>query len=177
VGFKRAVSDLFRRYLLRTADGSLSLAQLILASLKIGGKYRIFFPVELTLMVKALVTFEGVGLQLDPNLDVPALSRKHIRAIYTEHYDPIRLFQQFVNGLPELVDVMVRTPEFISESVRYLQQVFSTPRQENPLHGLRSGLMAGSCIIGGVIAFTAGAPPPLWIGLFASSVVFFFFGK
>ncbi len=176
-GFKRALSDLFRRYLLRKADGSLSLAQLILESLKIGGKYRIFFPVELTLMVKALVTFEGVGLQLDPNLDVPGLSRKHIRAIYTEHYDPLRLFQQFVNGLPELVDVMVRTPEFIAESARYLQQVFSTPRHENPLHGLRSGLMAGSCIIGGVIALTAGAPPLLWIGLFVSSVVFFFFGK
>lgn len=176
-GFRRAVTDLSRRYLLHASDGSLSLAQLILESLRLGGRFRIFFPVEMTLMVKALVTFEGVGLQLDPHLDVPALSRRHVHAIYNEHYDPVRLLQQFISGMPELVDALVRAPEFIAETSRYLQQVFNAPRQENPLRGLRSGLMAGSCIIGGVVAFVQGAPPFLWIGLFASSVIFFFFGK
>jgi ubiquinone biosynthesis protein len=177
VGFKRAVADLFRRYLLHAADGSLSLAKLILESLKIGGKYCIFFPVEMTLMVKALVTFEGVGLMLDPNLNVPELSRKHIRAVYSDHYDPGFLFNQFMHGVPELVDVMVHLPEFIAESSRYWQQIFNAPQGENAMPGIRSGLMAGACIIGGVIAFVYGAPPLLWIGLFASSVVFFFFGK
>ncbi|MCB0294750.1 MAG: AarF/ABC1/UbiB kinase family protein, partial [Calditrichaeota bacterium] len=41
-GFKRAVTDLFRRYLLVSAHGNFSLAQLILASVSIGGRYRIF---------------------------------------------------------------------------------------------------------------------------------------
>ena len=176
-GFQRAVADLFRRFMLRAADGSLSLAQLIMQSITIGGKYHVFFPVEMTLMVKALVTFEGVGLLLDPNLDIPELSRKHIRGIYAEHYNPKKLFKQLMRGVPELVDIMIRLPEFISASTRYLQQVFNSPAPENPLAGLRSALMAGACIIGGVIAFVYGAPPFLWIGLFASSVVFFFFGK
>jgi ubiquinone biosynthesis protein len=177
--FKRAVSDLFRRYLLRAAaaDGSVSLAQLILRSIALGGKYRVFFPVEMTLMIKALVTFEGVGLMLNPNLDIPALSRKHISAIFAEHYNPKLLFKQFMRGVPELVDVIVRLPEFISESSRYLQQIFNAPAPENPLSGLRSALMAGSCIIGGVIALVYGAHPILWIGLFVSSVIFFFFDK
>jgi len=179
VGFKRSVADLFRRYLLRSAaaNGSTSLARLILESLAIGGKYGIFFPVEMTLMVKALVTFEGVGLMLDPNLNIPELSRKHIRAIYGEHYNPVHLFKQFMRGVPEIVDIVVRLPELISASSRYLQQVFNTPVQENPLAGLRSGLMAGACIIGGVIAYVYGAHPLLWLGLFVSSVKFFFFGK
>jgi ubiquinone biosynthesis protein len=123
------------------------------------------------------VTFEGVGLLLDPNLDIPDLSRKHIRGIYAEHYSPKKLFKQLMRGVPELVDIMIRLPEFISASTRYLQQVFNSPAPENPLAGLRSALMAGACIIGGVIAFVYGAPPFLWIGLFASSLVFFFFGK
>lgn len=177
VGFNRAVADLFRRYMLHAADGSLSLAQLILESLKIGGKFRLFFPVEMTLMVKALVTFEGVGLMLDPNLNVPELSRKHIRAIYSDHYDWERLLYQFMHGVPELVDVAVRLPEFISASARYLQQVFNAPPRENAMLGIRNGLMAGSCIIGGVIAFVDGAHPLLWIGLFVSSIIFFFAGK
>jgi ubiquinone biosynthesis protein len=82
-----------------------------------------------------------------------------------------------MRGVPELVDMMVRLPELLSESSRYWQQLFATPPQENPLHGLRNGLMAGSCIIGGVIAIVAHAHPILWIGLFVSSVIFFFFGK
>jgi ubiquinone biosynthesis protein len=176
-GFQRAVADLFRRFMLRAADGSLSLAQLILQSVTLGGKHHIFFPVEMTLMIKALVTFEGVGLLLDPNLDIPELSRKHIRAIYTEHYSPKKLFSQLMRGVPELVDIMIRLPEFVAASTRYLQQVFNSPGPENPLSGLRSALMAGACIIGGVIAFVYGAHPVLWIGLFVSSVIFFFFGK
>jgi ubiquinone biosynthesis protein len=177
--FKRSVSDLFRRYLLRAAAaaGSASLAQLILQSLALGGKYGVFFPVEMTLMVKALVTFEGVGLLLNPNLDIPELSRKHIRAIFAEHYNPTLLLKQFMRGVPELVDVIVRLPEFIAEGSRYIQQLFNAPAPENPLSGLRSALLAGSCILGGVIAFVYGADPLLWIGLFAASVIFFLFGK
>jgi len=175
--FKRSVADLFRRYLLRATDGSLSLAQLILQALTLGGKYRVFFPVEMTLMIKALVTFEGVGLLLNPNLDIPELSRKHVRAIYAEHYSPKSLFNQLRRGVPEMVDIMVRMPEFIAAGSRYLQQIFNSPAPENPLAGLRSALMAGACIIGGVIAFVYEANPILWIGLFASSVAFFFFGK
>jgi ubiquinone biosynthesis protein len=114
---------------------------------------------------------------LDPNLNVPALSRKHIRSIYADHYDPELLFSQFMRGMPELVDVVARFPEFVSESSRYLQQVFNAPQRENPFSGIRSSLMAGACIVGGVIAFVNGAPLLLWAGLFASSVVFFFFGK
>jgi ubiquinone biosynthesis protein len=175
--FRRSVADLFRRYLLRAADGSISLAQLILQSITLGGRYRIFFPVEMTLMIKALVTFEGVGLLLNPNLDVPELSRKHVRTIYAEHYNPQNLFNQLMRGVPELVDLMVRLPEFISASTRYMQQMFTAPAPENPLSGLRSALMAGACIVGGVIAFVYGAHPILWSGLFVSSVLFFFFGK
>lgn len=61
-GFPREVIDLSRRYLLSASDGSLSLAQLILESLHLGGRVRIFLPVGLTLMVKFLVPFKGVGL-------------------------------------------------------------------------------------------------------------------
>jgi len=176
-GFQRAVGDLFRRYMLRAAAGSFSLAQLILLSVALGGKHRIFFPVEMTLMIKALVTFEGVGLLLNPNLDIPELSRKHIRGIYAEHYSPKKLFKQLMRGVPELIDVMVRMPEIVAESTRFFRLFMRAPAPENPLAGLRSALMAGACIIGGVIAFVYGAPPFLWVGLFVSSVVFFFLGK
>ncbi|RMI09715.1 MAG: AarF/ABC1/UbiB kinase family protein [Calditrichaeota bacterium] len=176
-GFRRAVSDLFRRYLLQARRGNFSLAQLILESLAIGGEHRIFFPVEMTLMVKALVTFEGVGQHLDPRLSVPDLSRKHITRIYQSRYHPDRLVEQLMQGVPELIDVVVHLPRLITDGARALDQFLNQGPQENPLVGLRSSLMAGACIVAGVIAVVQGGHPLLWIGLFVSSVIFFFFGK
>ncbi len=176
-GFRRAVSDLFRRFLLRASGGDLSLAQLIMESVAIGGKYRMFFPVEMTLMVKALVTFEGVGLMLNPELDIPELSRKHIKTVFARHYHPRNLANQILRGIPELVDVIVRLPELISDGTRFIEDSINAPEPENPLAGLRSSLMAGACIIGGVIAYVNQAPELLWGGLFASSVIFYFFSK
>lgn len=176
-GFKRAAADLFRRYLLHAANGDFSLARVILQSLAMGGKYHVFFPVEMTLMVKALVTFEGVGKTLDPVLNVPKLSRRHILRIYKSHFSVDNLFSQLMQGMPELVDVAVHLPELIADSSRFWDRTVNTPPGDNPLAGLRSGLIAGSCIVGGVIALVQGANPLLWIGLFAAGIGLALFGK
>lgn len=176
-GFKRAVSDLFRRFLLQGSNGNFSLAKLIVESLSIGGRYRIFFPVEMTLMVKALVTFEGVGKSLDPMLNVPQISRRHIFRIYKRHFSPENLANQFMRGMPELIDVAVHLPELIADSSRFWDKTVNTGPQENPLAGLRSSLIAGACIVGGVIALVQGANPFLWILLFAIGGALAIFGK
>lgn len=177
VAFKRAVSDLFRRYLLHAAHGEFSLAQLILESLAIGGKHRIFFPVEMTLMVKALVTFEGVGQTLDPDIDIPALSKKHISRIYSGRYSPEYLVKQVMSGVPELVDVLVALPKLVSDGSRSLDHFLNDSPPANPLAGLKSALLAGACLVGGVIAFVQGADPVMWIIMFVLSALFFLFGK
>ncbi len=176
-GFTREVSDLFRRFRLQTAHGNFSLAQLILESLSIGSRHRIFFPVEMTLMVKALVTFEGVGLNLDPNLDIPELSRKHVKRIYTERYNPDHLVRELMRGVPELVDVVINLPKLMSAGSRSLEQFLSEGASENPLAGLKGSLMGGACIVGGVIAFVQQANPLMWIGLFLAGIWFYWFGK
>jgi ubiquinone biosynthesis protein len=176
-GFKRAVSDLLRRYLIQASYGNFSLAKLILESLAIGGKYRVFFPVEMTLMVKALVTYEGVGHFLNPRLDVPGLSKKHISKIYKRFLNPEHLWKELVRSVPELLDVAIQLPKLITDGSRAIDEFLSESHRENPLVGIKSSLIAGSCIVGGVIALVQGGPPLLWIGLFASSVLFFLFGK
>ena len=177
VGFRRSVADLLRRYLLLAPHGNFSLAQLILESLSIGNKHRVFFPVEMTLMVKALVTFEGVGLYLNPKLNIPGLSRKHIRRVYRRHFSVENLSQQFLRGLPELVDLAVRLPEILTNSSRFWEQTIDDQSPQNPLAGLRSALIAGAMIIGGVIGYVQGGEPSLWITLFVIGGLLWLFGK
>ena len=175
--FKREVADLLRRYRIYSARGEFSLGELVLESIRIGGKYRIFFPVEMTLMVKALVTFEGVGVMLDPNLDVPSVSQKHIARIFREEYNPIYLGKQLLKGGPEVIDAIVNLPKLLSDGARFVDESLNERSPSNPLAGLRSGILAAACLVSGVLAIIQGANPVIYIALFVIGGIFYLFGK
>ena len=162
-GFRRAVSDMARHFLMRSNQGSISLAQVILQSLSLGGRYRVFFPVEMTLMVKALVTFEGVGRTLDPDLDVVAVSRRHVQQIFWERFNPWTLGQEMIGSAPELVDVARQLPRLLSSGASRLEASLTDQPPDTSFSGIRSGILAGSCLVGGVIAVVQGGP--LWLSL------------
>ncbi len=166
-GFRRAVTDLARRFRMQGGRGDLSIAQLILESLSLGGKYRVFFPVEMTLMVKALVTFEGVGRTLEPGLDVAEISRVHVQEIFRDRFDPRALSRELVSNAPEVIDLIVQAPQLLATGVRFFEEQIDThtPRP-NPLAGLRSGILAGACIVAGALAAVQGGPWFLWLPLF-----------
>ncbi|HKI44666.1 MAG TPA: AarF/UbiB family protein [Balneolales bacterium] len=175
--FRRAVGDLFRRFQIYSAYGQFSLGKLILESLRVGGQFSIFFPVEMTLMVKALVTFEGVGLLLDPNLDIPSISRRHIGRIYRDQYDPRRLARQLMRSGPELADLIMRLPDLLSDGSRYLENAMTERQPSDPMAGIRNSILAGSCIVSGVFAYLQHAPFYTWLTLFLISLTFIVFGK
>lgn len=177
INFKRAVDDLFRRYTIYAAMGKFSLARLILESIRIGGEFKIFFPVEMTLMVKALVTFEGVGVMFDPNLDIPAISKKHISKIYMKQYSPQYLSKEFLRSTPEFVDVLVHLPQLFSDGARYFEKTINEQNNHNPMTGIRSSIIGGACIVGGVLAFTQGSSPYMWVTLLIIGFLVAVFGK
>lgn len=165
-GFHRAVADLSRRFLMRSERGGISIAELILASVGLGARFGVYFPVEMTLMVKALVTFEGVGRTLDAQLDVAALSRRHVTQVLKAEFTASTIARELLRQAPELVDLAVRLPQLLSDGGRFLEHTFHQRPPENPAAGLRSAVLAGACLIGGAIALTGGAPVAVWLALF-----------
>ena len=87
------------------------------------------------------------------------------------------LAEKLLYSIPEMADIIVRLPEIISNSSRFWEDTIDDSNNSNPMAGLRSGLIAGSCIVGGVIAVVQGANPLLWIGLFATGIGLSLFGK
>ena len=176
-GFRRAVADLARHFTMQGAHGQYSIAQLILESLSLGARYRVFFPVEMTLMVKALVTFEGVGRTLDPNLDVIALSQKHTTDIFQKRFDPRALGRELLANAPEMIDMAVQLPKLLASGYGYLEESLSDRTPENPLAGLRSSIIAGSCILAGTWAAVSGGAWFLWGPLFLIGFILAVFGR
>ncbi len=175
-GFSRAVEDLSRRFLMQGRANDFSIAELILESLNLGGKYNVFFPVEMTLMVKALVTFEGVGRTLDPNINIAEVSERHVAVIFKERFDPRVLGREVLRNAPEVVDLIVRSPQLLTSGAKFLEESMQDRTPSNPIAGLRSSIIAGACILGAVVTIVQEGPMALWIVLFAIGFLLAVFG-
>ena len=169
-GFRNEVEELCRIWTRRTDRGRFSLARLILLSVARGVKHRVYFPVEMVLMVKAIVTFEAVGSLLVPDLDVARVSRKYAGRILLRRFGPLRLAQESLTALPELADALAKTPRLLTEGLRLMERATRSPT-ENPLTGLRSTIFGGSCLVAGAVLAGFGGPWPIWAGMFVMGTI------
>jgi ubiquinone biosynthesis protein len=165
-GFQRAVEETSRRWARTSNFDEFSLGQLILESVGRGGQFRMYFPVEMVLMVKAIVTFEGVGNLLRPGFDVAKVSQKHINRIFIQQFSPLRMARESLRGAPELVDALVKMPMLVTQGLRALDKA-TKQHPENPFAGVRGTLLGGFCILAGAILAGFKGPWPLWAALFA----------
>ncbi|MCB1054724.1 MAG: AarF/ABC1/UbiB kinase family protein [Acidobacteria bacterium] len=170
-GFRRELVEISQRWHGRSSFEGISLGQLILESVNIGGEYRMYFPVEMVLMVKALVTFEGVGQILMPGLDVVAISRQHIQRIFLEQFSPLRLLGEAARSAPDLVEAVSQAPMLVHQSLKALDQMTTQRPRETPLAGIRGTLFGGFSLLAGAILVAAGAPWPLSALLFGLGVL------
>jgi len=171
-GFRRDVAEISSRWRRSANFDSFSLGQLILESVSRGAEYRMFFPVEMVLMVKALITFEGVGQILLPGFDVAEVSKRHVRRVFIQQFSPVRLAQEGLRGAPDLVDALVKMPLLITEGLRVLEK--TTKRStENPFAGLRGTLIAGFSLVAGaiILGFVGAHAWPLYVPFFAIAFV------
>lgn len=155
VGFRKEVTEMSNTWAHAASFSDFSLAQLILRSVGMAAKYRMYFPVEMVLMVKALVTFEGVGQILKPGFDVAAVSQKHVNKIFLNQFSPIRLVREMAAGAPEILDALAKAPMLITEGLRVLEQATKRP-SENPFAGIRGTVLAGFFIIAAALLVGSG---------------------
>jgi ubiquinone biosynthesis protein len=170
-GFRRALADLSRRFVAQSRRGDFSIAHLILESVGLGARHAVFFPVEMTLMVKALVTFEGVGRTLDPALDVAAVSRRHVTRIFERTFSPVTLGRELMRSAPEMMDLAVQLPALLTSGFRFASDMVEQRQRPNPLAGLKGTILAAACVIGGVLAFVQGAAWPVYVTLWALALI------
>jgi ubiquinone biosynthesis protein len=169
-GFRRACSDLYTRWLTTPNFKDFSLAQVILQSVLMAGHYQIQYPGEMILMVKALVTIEGVGSIFDPDLDIPSAARKHVRYILLQEFNPLTMIRDSALVLPEMVDVLRKSPLILTEGMKALESSLKKP-PPGPLSGVRSTLLAGFCLLAGALILAFNGPWYAWGGLFIIAVL------
>ena len=169
-GFRRAAAGLYDRWLRTPNFNEFSLAQVILQSILMAGRFRIHYPGEIILMVKALVTVEGVGNLLEPGINIMAAARKHVQRILFNQLNPIAVAKDMVLVFPEMVDLIKKSPAILSEGLQVLENtVKKSP--SGPLSGLRATFLAGFCLLAGTIILGFKGPWPVSAVLFLLAAI------
>ena len=169
-GFRREVTEISGRWRNAARFDSFSLAQLVLESVTLGAQYRMYFPMEMVLMVKALITFEGVGQVMMPGIDIARVSRGHIRRIFLEQFNPVRIIREELKSAPDLVDALAKMPLLITEGVRVLERS-TQARAPSPLAGVRGALLSGFCMVSAALVLALRGPWPVWAMLFVVAMI------
>ena len=100
-GFRRDVEEICRRWQRDSTFDGFSIAQLIMESVGRAAKYRMYLPVEMVLMVKAMVTFEAVGTSPEARLRCRPKSRSpYITRIFINQFSPVRIAEETMRGAP-----------------------------------------------------------------------------
>jgi len=103
-GFKRKVLNL-----LMYADAlhECTITHQILLILREAYYHRVHFPTELSLMIKALMTYEAVGQSLCPSLNMNDVAKKYVRRVYIQQYNPIELGVKILERLPTFIETFL----------------------------------------------------------------------
>jgi ubiquinone biosynthesis protein len=86
----------------------ISLAEVLIKLFRVAQRYELTLQPQLILLQKTLLNIEGVGRQLDPELDIWAVARPVLERILRERYSPRRVLKELRKRLPE---IMTHTPD------------------------------------------------------------------
>jgi len=81
----------------------ISLAEVLVKLFRTAQRYELTLQPQLILLQKTLLNIEGVGRQLDPEIDIWAVAKPVLEKILVERYSPQRLLGEFRKRLPEMV--------------------------------------------------------------------------
>ena len=97
----------------------ISLAEVLVKLFRTAQRYELTLQPQLILLQKTLLNIEGVGRQLDPEIDIWAVAKPVLEKILVERYSPQRLAGEFRKRLPEMI---TRAPDVPRLLHAWLQQ-------------------------------------------------------
>ncbi len=92
--FQGDVVELMDRHLLGVTMADIEFGKMIQDIMDGAMRHNIAIPPDYTMMFKALITVEGVGKQLDPEMDLMGELEPYVRELIKIRYSPEELFQR-----------------------------------------------------------------------------------
>jgi ubiquinone biosynthesis protein len=177
--FRAEVSLLAEKYLgkpLREIALSTMIRDLVTAAVR----YGLEIPTDFMLVGKALMTVEGIGRELDPNLDVFEEAKPYFLALLRRRYGPEQLGNDLLRGIERFAGVAHNLPLYLQEVLDDLRtgrlEIRTAETQAAPAFDrlgrrLFNGLLVASLNIAAALALLSNWQYRIWASvlLFASA--------
>ncbi len=76
--------------------------------------HQLNLPPDLTLLLKAFITLDGLGRQLDPGFNMAEMATPYIQLIFLKQYSPDALFKRGKNNLFGFAEILTELPQSLS---------------------------------------------------------------
>jgi ubiquinone biosynthesis protein len=95
----------------------ISLAEVVAKMFSTARKFELTLQPQLILLQKTLLNIEGLGRQLDPQIDIWSVAHPVLKRILARRYSPLRALKEIRKRAPEWLHVAPRIPELIHEGL------------------------------------------------------------
>lgn len=119
-GFKAEMIALISKFSTAKLE-EVSLAQIILDTLQIGVKYKVYFPGDTFLMAKSLITIESIGTMLVPGLVLNEITRPFARRIFIERFGFDNIVKGFARSAPDIIEFLQNFPQIAINTVKRIE--------------------------------------------------------
>jgi ubiquinone biosynthesis protein len=114
--FRRDVGELVASYSDLTLD-TIDLSQLLQELVAVIRTHQLHIPPDLVLLIRSLVTIEGVGRTLDPHFDIAKELWPFLRDLALRRFRPDRILSQTVRTTEDLQRIATLLPDLLSQSL------------------------------------------------------------
>ena len=120
-GFRRDVGELVASYSELTLD-TIDLSLLLRELVAVIRTHHLQIPPDLVLLIRSLVTIEGVGRTLDPHFDIAEQLAPFIRDLALRRFRPDRILSQTVRTTEDLQRIATLLPDLLSQSLESIKR-------------------------------------------------------
>jgi ubiquinone biosynthesis protein len=141
--------------------------------------HSIVLPPDLALLIKAFITLEGMGRELDPDFDMAGEALPMLEKAFRVRYTPAALFKRGWRSATEMLGILTEFPHDLSRMLRAVRrgrveiriEIANLKHVGNQLDGaanrLTVGIVVAALIVGSSIVMTVrGGPELLGLPLF-----------
>jgi ubiquinone biosynthesis protein len=167
---RRDVNELVAAYSELSLD-SIDLTTLLRDLIDLIRSHHLRIPPDLVLLIRALVTIEGVGRALDPHFDIAAQLRPFIRDLSLRRYNPWRILSHTIRTAEDVRHVATLLPEVLTHSLDSIRRGELAVRFDlhhferlvlqltRASHTLSAGVVIAGLLVGSSLLIRQGAGP------------------
>jgi ubiquinone biosynthesis protein len=118
---RRDAAELVAAYSELTLD-NIDLGRLLGELIAVIRAHHLHIPPDLVLLIRALVTIEGVGRKLDPHFDIARQLHPFVRDLTLRRYHPWRILSQSARTAEDVQRIAMLLPDVLGQSLDSIQR-------------------------------------------------------